>query len=74
VPLVVPLILTVTPIKVSPVFLSVTVPEIFPVCAYESMLIVKANTVSAALLKEFSKSNLPLFDKGKAITTVLTTG
>jgi hypothetical protein len=38
------------------------------------MLIVKANTVSAALLKEFSKSNLPLFDKGKAITTVLTAG
>jgi hypothetical protein len=38
------------------------------------MLIVKANTVSAALLKEFSNSNLPLFDKGKIITTVLTAG
>ncbi|MNE22606.1 hypothetical protein D3C80_1158230 [compost metagenome] len=61
-PFVVPLIFTVTPISVSPVFLSDTLPEIFPVCANTAALIITNRTVIIAVLRFSCDFNLLYFN------------
>jgi len=57
-PLVVPLIFTVTPISVSPDFLSETVPEILPVCAKTDALKNTQMSVKSALFRVSCTFNL----------------